>query len=98
MVFPHIYHILYPVLIIIIHRPSLLLHMHERIIGRKGERQNYIATDLLTTTKYWNVSINVQLTQNLNSITKTTPKLARKSTLTKKPIPSEGKRLRFTFW
>lgn len=48
--------------------------------------------------KYWKVSMKVQLTQNLTSIKKISPKHPIKSRLIIRPTPLEGNRFKFTFW
>jgi hypothetical protein len=72
--------------------------MHEGIVGGQCERQNCISSILLTIRKYWKVSMKVQLTQNLNNITKTKPKLPKNTTFKVNPAPSLGNKERLAFW
>ena len=72
--------------------------MDEGVVGGQGDGQDWIGGGLLVTVRNWIVSMNVQLIQNFIRVNITKPKAPRKSTFKRRPVPSEGKRLRFSFW
>lgn len=82
----------------LVSRLSILLDVHEGVVGCQGNGKDYVDDGVLVRMKYWQVSMKVQLSQNLPSPNTTSPSPTRKPMLRRKPCPSEGKRLRLTFW